>query len=152
VEELAKERLFKEIVAFANRSGGRLFLGIQESPEKPPKAKQITPVPRCHDLAEILERSARDQIEPPLSSFAVHGVVTEADGFGGVVVFDVGRSVLAPHRSKIDLHCYIRRGTESRPMTMTEIQDVMLHLGRHLDGVAKTAGRPLKHGSTSASQ
>jgi hypothetical protein len=133
----AKEKIFKEIVAFANRSGGRLFIGIQETAEKPSRAKQIMHLPRCHDLAEILERSARDLIEPPLSSFTVHGVVTEADGSSGVVVFEVGRSVAAPHRSKIDSQCYIRRGTESRPMTMTEIQDVTLRLSRHLDEVTK---------------
>jgi len=137
IADLAKEKLFKEIVAFANRSGGRLFLGIQESAEKPPRATKITPLPKCNDLAEILERSARDLIEPPLSSFSAHGVVIEADGSSGVVIFEVGRSVAAPHRSKIDRQCYIRRGTESRPMTMTEIQDVTLRLSRHLDEITK---------------
>jgi hypothetical protein len=137
IADLAKEKLFKEIVAFANRSGGRLFLGIQESAEKPPRATQITHLPKCHDLADILERSARDLIEPPLTSFAAHGVVTEPDGSSGVVIIEVGQSVSAPHRSKIDRQCYIRRGTESRPMTMTEIQDVTLRLSRHLDEVTK---------------
>jgi hypothetical protein len=136
VGDFAKEKLLKEIIAFANRSGGRIFLGVQESAEKPPRAKQITHVPRCHDLAEILERSARDLIEPSLSAFAARGVVTEADG-SGVVVFEVVRSVNAPHRSKIDRQCYIRRGTESKPMTMTEIQDVTLRLMRHFDEVSK---------------
>ena len=137
VGDLAKEKLFKEIIAFGNRSGGRLFLGVQESVEKPPRATQITHVPRCHDLAEILERSARDLIEPPLSSFTVGSVITQPDGTGGVVIFEVGASVAAPHRSKIDRQCYIRRGAESRPMTMTEIQDVTLRLSRHLDEVTK---------------
>src|SRR5258708_5630371 len=99
VGDLAKGKIFKQIVAFANRSGGRLFLGIQESKEKPPRASQITALPKCHDLAEILERSARDLIEPPLSSFTSQGVITEPDGVAGVVIFEVGRSVAAPHRS-----------------------------------------------------
>src|SRR6266851_7153866 len=58
VGDYAKRKLFREIVALANSSGGRLFLGVDESTEKPPVAENLSPIPRCHDLAESLERSA----------------------------------------------------------------------------------------------
>jgi len=73
VGEYAKQKLFKEIVALANSSGGRLFLGVGESSDKPPVAETICPLPRCHDLAESLERSAYDWIEPSLTPMKVRG-------------------------------------------------------------------------------
>jgi hypothetical protein len=161
VVDFAKEKLFKEIVGFANSSGGRLFLGIRESAVRPAKATQITHLPKCHDLAEILERFARDLIEPSLPSLRVTGIITEADQTGGVVILEAGASVKAPHRSKLDLQCYVRRGAETRPMTMTEIQDLTLYLSRHLDEVKRVfedwrqafekwlnTGKPVTHRST----
>lgn len=136
VGDYAKRKLFKEIVALANSSGGRLFLGIDESSEKPPVAANLLPLPRCHDLAESLERSAYSWIEPPLTPMRVRGVPVGNDG-SGVVVFDIPSSHNAPHRSK-DLQCYIRRGTESVPMTMYEIQDLTLRLDRRTEEIQRS--------------
>ena len=60
--DLSKRKLFKELVAFANTSGGRLFLGIGETPDKPPRAEEIYPVPRCGDLADRLEQALASNI------------------------------------------------------------------------------------------
>jgi Putative DNA-binding domain len=136
VGDYAKRKLFKEIVAMANSSGGRLFLGVEESSEKPPVAENLRPLPRCDDLAESLERAAYDWIEPPLTPMKVKGVRIGDDG-GGVVVFDVPSSHNAPHRSK-DLQCYTRRGTESVPMTMYEIQDLTLRLDRRTEAIKRS--------------
>jgi hypothetical protein len=135
VGEYAKRKLFKEIVAFANSSGGRLFLGVEESTKKPPIATKLRPLPRCHDLAESLERSAYDWVEPPLTPMKVRGVQVD-DAGNGVVVFDIQSSHNAPHRSK-DLHCYTRRGTQSVPMTMREIQDLTLRLDRRNEEIKR---------------
>ena len=136
IGEYAKRKLFKEIVALANSSGGRLFLGIDESSEKPPVAEKLSALPRCHDLAESLERSAYDWIEPPLTPMKVR-VVPVGDEGSGVVIFDIQSSHNAPHRSK-DLKCYTRRGTESVPMTMYEIQDLTLRLNRRTDEIQRS--------------
>ena len=48
-----RDRILREVVAFANAYGGVLVLGIDESDEKPAVATGITPVPRCADLAEF---------------------------------------------------------------------------------------------------
>jgi hypothetical protein len=136
VGDEAKRKLFKEIVALANASGGRLFLGIEESREKPPVAESICTLPKCQDLAESLERSAYDWIEPPLTPMRVRAVPVGDDG-RGVVVFEVESSHNAPHRSK-DKDCYTRRGTESVPMTMYEIQDLTLRLERRNDQIQRS--------------
>ena len=137
VGEYAKRKLFKEIVALANSSGGRLFLGVDESSEKPPVAENLLPLPQCHDLAESLERSAYSWIEPPLTPMRVRGVPVGDDG-SGVVVFDVQSSHNAPHRLMKDLQCYTRRGTESVPMTMYEIQDLTLRLDRRTEEIQRS--------------
>jgi hypothetical protein len=67
----------------------------------------------------------------------VRGVPTNDDG-SGVVIFDVQSSHNAPHRLIKDLQCYRRRGTESVPMTMYEIQDLTLRLDRRTDEIQRS--------------
>ena len=133
VENYAKEKLFKEVVAFANTAGGHLVLGIAETDAAPALAASVTPVPRCVDLAERLGRAAAQAIDPPIPLLLVRGVPTTSDG-SGVVVVRVPASRLAPHRAP-DRHCYIRRGTEAVPMGMREIQDMTLAAGRREEAV-----------------
>jgi predicted HTH transcriptional regulator len=79
----AKEKIFKEIVAFANPEGGWLVLGIKETDESPSKASDICPIPDCCVLADRLWQASQDWIDPPLS-LHVRGI--EIDGKKGVVV------------------------------------------------------------------
>jgi hypothetical protein len=132
VSEPSKKKIFKEIVAFANTSGGRLFLGIRETREKPPRAESIQPVPRCAELAERLEQAAINSIDPPLTFFHVTGIPTEPDGTSGVLIAEVSASYSGPHRSS-DHECYARKGTNSVPMRMREIHDVVMRLSRRQD-------------------
>jgi predicted HTH transcriptional regulator len=67
-----RDKLFKEIVAFANTLGGHLVLGIEETEGEPPMAKAIHPIPRCHDLAERLSRSAQ-AIDPQIRGLLIRG-------------------------------------------------------------------------------
>jgi hypothetical protein len=41
----ARDRLFREIVAFANAQGGTMVLGIAETADNPPRAEAIVPLP-----------------------------------------------------------------------------------------------------------
>lgn len=137
VSSQAKNKIFKEIVAFANTSGGRLFLGIAETPNRPPCAASIQPVPRCCELAERLEQSIASSVDPPLTFFRVSGVQTQGDA--GVVVADVSRSYNGPHRSP-DLQCYVRKGTNSVPVGMRELHDIVLRLSRGQDEIQRRFG------------
>jgi len=47
----AKEKIFKELVAFANSEGGWLVLGLKESNDQPKRVADISPLPDCDDLA-----------------------------------------------------------------------------------------------------
>ncbi len=129
----SKKKIFKELVAFANTSGGRLFIGISETTGGgPPRASAIQPIPRCVDLATRLEQALIASIDPPFTFLRAIGVPTNGDG--GVVIVDVPASYSGPHRSS-DLHCYGRKGTHSIPMGMREIQDIVIRLSRRQDEI-----------------
>jgi hypothetical protein len=125
----ARDRLFREIVAFANAQGGTLILGVNETGDEPPRAGEILPVPRVHDLAMRLEEAAHACIDPRLPSLQVRGIVTDGAA-GGVLIFRVSPSPLGPHRVAGDGHAFIRRGSRTVKMTMREIQDLTLDLAR----------------------
>ena len=120
-----KTKILKEIVAFANGYGGRLFIGIKEDGGDPPVAATVKPLADCANLADRLERACADLIDPPMLRFYVAGIATEKDG-SGVVVFDAPRSTRSPHMSNRDHRAYRRRGSESVPIDMRDIQDMTL--------------------------
>lgn len=128
----ARDRLFREVVAFANAQGGTLVLGIAETKDEPKRAAEIVPIPRVHDLAARLEAAARACIDPPLASLQIRGIVTEGSD-AGVVVFRTVGSPFGPHQVTSDGHAFIRRGSSSVKMTMREIQDLTLDLARRGD-------------------
>ena len=140
----AKDRLLKEVVAFANAYGGVLVTGIDESDTKPAVATRITAVPRCVELAESLKLVFRDRVEPQLVRIDIAGIPTEDDG-SGVVIIRVGKSRLAPHRVTRTLICPIRRADRSEEMTMREIQDMTLNVSRGLEGLEKRLAERCKN-------
>jgi hypothetical protein len=125
----ARDRLFREIVAFANAQGGTLILGIEETEDNPPRAAAVRPIPRIHDLALRLEEAAHACIDPRLPALQVRGVAMD-DAGRGVLIFRVTPSPAGPHRVASDGHAFIRRGASSVKMTMREIQDLTLDLAR----------------------
>ena len=131
----AKDTILKEVVAFANAYGGVLFIGIEESDEKPAIASRISAIPRCADLSERLKLVFRDRVEPQLARLDIVGVPIEEES--GVVVIRVGRSRLAPHRVTKTRICPIRRADRSEEMTMREIQDMTLNMSRGLERLEK---------------
>jgi len=129
ITDTAKEKLAAEIVAFANADGGTLILGIEETDDAPKKPKGLRPLPEPAELADRLRRALREVIEPPLPVFEAAGVATQDDG-AGVVILRVGASRLAPHRSKRDWQCYVRREDEKRRMDMREVQEMVIQRDR----------------------
>lgn len=134
VGDKAKTAIFKELVAFANTSGGRLLVGVEQSPDNPPIATALHPIPRCEELAERLERSASSSIDPPIPLLRIVGVKTDSAG-NGIVVAHIPASHLAPHRSNNDLEWYVRRGANSVRISMREIQSLALQLSRKVDEI-----------------
>lgn len=127
----AKIEILEKSVAFANAFGGALILGIEEKKESrngPGVANEISPIPRCADLADRLTSVFGNCVEPHIPGLEIIPIITQDDA--GAVVIRVGRSRLAPHRVKPSLVCPIRRFDRCEEMTMREIQDLVLNLAR----------------------
>ena len=143
IGDFAKNKILKEVVAFANAHGGALLIGIKESDTKPPVAAEILPIPRCAELAERLKMVFRDRVEPQLPTLEVFAVPTE--GTSGVIIIRVGRSRLAPHRVTKTLVCPVRRSDRCEEMTMREIQDMTLNVSRGLERLEKRLRERSEH-------
>ena len=124
VGERAVNEIIQEVIAFANAGGGTLILGVAETAEKPRRAESIEPLPAVAELADRLRLCARDLVEPQLGDLSVQPI--EDEDRAGVIVMQVGQSVLAPHRHMRTRECYIRRHERSEKMTMREIRDSVL--------------------------
>ena len=120
-----KNSILKEVVALANGYGGRIFIGIAERSGNPPVAAEVRPIPDSANLADQIGRTCADLVDPPVLRLDVAGIVTDQDG-SGVIVIDVPRSIRAPHMSRRGHRAYRRRGSESVPMDMRDIQDMTL--------------------------
>lgn len=134
IGDKARNELIEEVIAFANKYGGHLILGIDETKEKPPRASEVVPLPKCIELADRLRLQCRDCIEPQVPQIEVVGIPTELDG-SGVVVFRVPQSRMAPHRHSITKECYTRQADRSERMSMREIQDLTLQVDRGIAAI-----------------
>lgn len=125
VGRYARDELAHELAAFANLYGGTLILGIDESRDTPRKAIALNSLPRCEALAEQLGNTFRSPlIDPPILTFECRALL-RPDGDGdGVVILRVASSTLAPHGVGLPPECYVRRGTECKPMGMSEIRSM----------------------------
>lgn len=148
VRDTSRNKLTREICAFANTTGGTLIVGIVESDDQPHRAVRLLPVPDCHDLAERLRRAIYESIEPKLPVLRARGIVMDDTTGDGVIVLQVPRSHRGPHRVEPLKECYRRVSTESRPMAMSQIQEHTLALynestllERRFEELAETARR-----------
>jgi schlafen family protein len=126
VGEHARNDIAKEVVAFANTYGGVMIIGIEETKDKPNRAKDLSPLPHAHELARRLRQSIYDVIDPPLSALEAGGVVTSDDGTSGVVIIRVPPSRRRPHRLNPTKEVYVRRADESVPVDMRQIQELTI--------------------------
>lgn len=122
----AVDAIAREVLAFLNTRGGDVVIGISEG-RVPPAATEITPVRAPEETAERLARSLAALIEPAQTNVSVRPLLNPDDASTGVIVIRVQASVRAPHRSKRTRECYARRGSESVPMAMDEIQDLTMY-------------------------
>jgi Putative DNA-binding domain len=136
VGDYARNELVAEVIAFANAYGGWLFLGVEETDDKPARASAVVPIRDCAELADRLRLMCRDCIEPKLPVLELAGVPMGSDGTG-VVIFHVPRSRMAPHRHTVTKECYIRRADRTEKMTMREVQDLTLQVERGLTAIER---------------
>lgn len=134
------QMLSKQLSAFANGSGGRLFIGLDD------QGMVDGGVPR--DLVgggvrEWLEDVIPGSVDPPLREFNVYeiawpgpSVETRILRGHAVYVIEIAASRSAPHQAK-DYRYYLRIAGKSRPMGNLHIQDVMRRTRTPVVGIAR---------------
>lgn len=134
VGEHGRNELLAEIVAFANASGGRLILGMDEAAAGPPIAKEIMPLPRIAELRARFVDMIASGVEPRLPSIQITAV--SCDEFGnGVLVFDVEPSRLGPHWVRHTHAATVRRFDKCLHLDMPEVHAMVLRNSRRFDEV-----------------
>jgi Putative DNA-binding domain len=92
----AKREFLKDITAFANANGGDLLIGVDEPSENVDIDTQIRGIESCDKLVGILERVARDSVDPPIPGLIVKAV-TRSSG-NGVILVHIPPSNTRPYR------------------------------------------------------
>lgn len=117
--------LSKQISAFANGAGGRLFVGIDDFGN----IDGGVPIDVKNGTRSWLEDIIPQSVDPPLSKFNVFEVLGLDDDSAiradhGVYVIDVSPSQSAPHQA-LDRRYYLRIAGKSRPMGHVHVLDVL---------------------------
>ncbi|WP_027530333.1 helix-turn-helix domain-containing protein [Bradyrhizobium sp. WSM3983] len=144
IGSVARDDIAKELVAFANAYGGVIIVGIEETDDSPKRANSIFEpiIPSVHDCADRLVQSLRSVIDPPIPMLEARGIEV-ADG-GGVIVLRVGSSPSAPHGFGRPSNAYVRRGSNSEPLAMRDIQSIFYERRTRLERVARISEEQFK--------
>lgn len=126
----ALESLGREVVAFLNTRGGDVVVGIREEAGDTPRASTLEPIANAAMTADRVARGLASLIEPAQTNLVVRAIESPGEEGGGVLVIRVLPSLRAPHRLRRSKECYARRGSESVPMAMDEVQDLTLQRSR----------------------
>jgi hypothetical protein len=127
IGDYARNTLAKEVVAFANAYGGVIIIGIAETDEKPPRAKEFGRhlIRNCNECVERLGPSLRSLIDPPIAAFDIRAFPKLNDNTGeGLIVIRVGSSTQAPHGVGRPPEAYVRRGSAKEPLTMRDLHNL----------------------------
>jgi hypothetical protein len=122
----AVEGVVREALAFLNGRGGDIVIGVREAKNDHPRIEEITPVANIVATVDRLAQSLAAVIEPTQSILGVRAILKPDSDTDGVIVVRAPSSLRAPHRYTGNKECYIRRGRESVPMPMDEVQDVTI--------------------------
>lgn len=121
----AVDGIVQEAIAFLNAQGGDIVIGARERTNDHPCIEEILPLPNAAPAADRLAQALAAIIEPAQSVLQVRAIL-DSQGGRGVIVVRAPASLRAPHRSKRTKDCFVRRGRESVPMPMDEIQDLTI--------------------------
>lgn len=123
----AVDSIAKEVIAFLNSRGGDIIVGASEFKNDHPRIEALTSLRNVGATADRLAQSLAALIEPAQSVLSVRAIKQSDLDANGVIVIRAPSSLRAPHRSKRTKDCFIRRGRESVPMPMDEVQDLTLN-------------------------
>lgn len=126
-DQEAKKRFMADVVAFANGGGGDLVYGVEEGPG----AVAGSLVPQVFDNVDVQIRRVQefllDLAEPRLPGVQVVAVpLSVGSVHGHAIIIRVPQSWSAPHRSKANLHFYVRDGVRNRQLDIPEVRALFL--------------------------
>lgn len=117
----AKQEFARDVVAFANRLGGDLVIGVEETKGIASAAIGV-PIPDKDAFELQIQQIVRDSIRPRLAPLRVGFV----DGYpgGSVVVIRIGASASTPHLARSDglTGFYARHGRQNVQMDIEELR------------------------------
>jgi hypothetical protein len=116
----------RAVGGLANTYGGTFLLGIAE---RGGVAAEILPIADCAALARRIEQNLAASLSPPLPGLTVRAIATHDEA--GIIVIRVPASSRRPHSVSKEgrgdaLHVFVRRGAETRPADIREVQDMTL--------------------------
>ena len=116
-KEIVVDDIKKEIIAFANCQGGKLYVGVRDD-------GQIIGVANADEVVQQISNMARDAIKPDITMFLHYEVLTEAGK--QMIQIDVQRGTDRPYYlAKKGLRpegVYVRQGTSTVPATDNAIR------------------------------
>ena len=134
LKEIVVDEIKKEIIAFANSDGGKIFIGVSDD-------GMVVGVDDPDDVSLQISNMVRDAIKPDVTMF-VHYKTIEEDG-KKIVVVDIQRGTDRPYYlSKKGMRpegVYVRQGYSSVPASDTAIR----YMIKETDGDSFEAMRSL---------
>lgn len=135
LKEIVTDDIKKEIIAFANCNGGKLYIGVRDD-------GTVTGLNDPDSAALQISNMARDAIKPDLTMF-LHYETIEEDG-RNIVAVDIQRGTDRPYyiakKGMRPEGVYVRQGYSAVPATDTAIR----HMIKETDGDHFEAMRSLK--------
>ena len=124
-EKQAREFL-KDVTAFANASGGHLFIGVKEPTDDEKANDQITGIEAAEDTAHKLESVAAANVDPRIPGILIRSVALATGK--NVIIVHVPPSLSRPHmmQYKKERTFYVRHSESSSPMTTHEIRESVI--------------------------
>lgn len=117
LKEIVVEEIKKEIIAFANCEGGKLYIGVADD-------GQIVGVDNTDKTIQQISNMVRDNIKPDVTMFLHYETLEE--NHKNIVIVNVQRGTNRPYYlAKKGLRpegVYVRQGTSSVPATDTAIR------------------------------
>lgn len=120
LKEIVVEDIKKEVIAFANCAGGKLYIGVADNGE-------VVGVDNADEITQQISNMVRDAIKPDVTMF-VHYETLAFDG-KKIVMADIQRGTNRPYYlAKKGLRpegVYVRQGASSVPATDTAIRQMI---------------------------
>lgn len=135
-DEKAKGRFMADVTAFANAGGGDIVYGLAEDGDA--KANVVVPQVLSNLDAEVrrLQDFMLNLAEPRLPGAVIQPVPVSVSGVNGhAIVIRIPQSWAGPHRTKTNMHFYVRDGLRNRQLDIPEIRALFLRSESHAQGM-----------------